>query len=314
MKYKDWSDFKLICSGINDVMSKPKGCKDLTERQRGTLASLLTKQELTDKDKETLEVLTKKMQRWEDPELSATAIRMLLKKYAHEKYGKRVAAMQPARGQISKGTELEEEGVNILREFDKIDYHRPKEHAENDFLLGRCDIYCNDHRKVVDIKTAWSINTFLPNHIRGLDRKYWWQMQGYLELYDLDYGEVCFVLLNTPQHLIDRAVAKLMERYVFGEVTREKYDEDMETLETAYTYDKIPIRRRIIRFEVQRTPEVVSKVRRRVERCREWLSEFERKHLLNEKIITSYEDYTTNATEENNPEHNTGEPLSSDEG
>jgi hypothetical protein len=44
------------------------------------------------------------------------------------------------------------------------------------------------------------------------------------------------------------------------------------------TFDEIPIKERLLRFPVQRDEEMIQKIYKRVEACREWLQEFDSMH------------------------------------
>ena len=311
MKYKDWSDFVVHCSGIHEIMSKPPKARDLTPKNRDDYNKLILKDELTDAEKKRLDFYVKKIEYFNDPDLSKTAIKHLMKRYAWDRYNNKIAATGTSRSPVAKGNQLEDEAIEMLSVFDKAKYKKITESRRNEYLLGCCDIFCSEQNKIIDVKTVWNINTFLPHLTDPLDKKYWYQMQGYLEVYNVPYGEVCYVLLNTPPHLIERERAKYTEKYVFGEIDRERYDEEMEKLDMAFSYDKIPAKRRIIRFVVDRYPEIMPVIYRRVERCRDWLNEFERKHVLTKKIITLPEIYAKQ--QEDNPEPDPTDTRSSDE-
>lgn len=294
-------------------MTRPKHCTDLTTAQRATYQRLNAKPELNEKDIETLDVLNAKIQRFNDPELSAAAKKYLIKRYSWAKYNKGTLPAEQKSSFLVKGNELEQDGIEILKQKDGIDYERPTEFTENGFLFGRCDIISRENRKVLDVKVSWSIHSFLPNYITKLSEKYWWQMQGYMELYDADVAQVRYVLLNTPAHLIERERSKHVEKYLFGEIDSEKFEEEMEKLDLCYDYTKIPDKRKIITYEFEREPSIIPLVYKKIEKCREWLSEFDSTHVLNKKIVTSMGDYAIQS-KENNPESDSADSCESDTG
>lgn len=311
MRYQDWSKFKIHCSGIGDIMSLPRNVTDLTKSQLAKQEKLLLKEDRTEKDNETLEIFRQKRARFLNPPLSETAKSYLVRRYSKEKYNKRVAPVTKQKSPIIKGTALEDEAVKIISDLHKIDYFKPLEVTENDFMTGKCDILCESHGKIVEIKLTWSAETFFP-YLKGqLPKKTWFQAQGYMELYDLDYTEVCYVLVNTPQHLIDQEYANLFKRYTFGEISREKYEDGVESLEGFYNYDNIPLKRRVITFGVERSKECMVVVRKKVDLCRVWLNEFERLHVSNKKIITLPEKYIS-GSQESDIELDPSDPCESD--
>jgi hypothetical protein len=285
MKYKDWSDFIVHCAGIHEIMSKPKNLKPMTEKQLAAMEKLQAIESPTDKERASLDVLLAKQARWNDPELSAGAMKYLLRRYAWEKYHKKVAATGFAHSAVVKGNELEALAIKAVSELDGIDYAKCMVGRKNDYLQGRCDVHHPESGKIIDVKTVWSVNTFLPTLTHKLEQKYLYQMQGYMELYDVEEAHVCYVLLNTPPYLVDREAARYTERYVFGEITRERYEEEMERLDLSFNYDKIPQRRRVIRHIVKRDPGILQRIYSRVNRCREWLNDFERIHMNNKPIL-----------------------------
>lgn len=294
------------------MMTRPVRCTDLTKAQAEKYPKLLLKEERTEKENQTLAVLTKKRERFLDPELSETAKKYLIRRYATDKYNKRRAVSGLQKPAVYKGTSLEDEAMQLLSKLHKIDYCRPKEPISNDFLLGKCDILCEEHKKIVEMKISWSADSFFPYLYTGLPASVWYQTQGYLELYNLDYAEVCYILVNTPKHLIDQDIANTFKRYTFGEISKEQFDLKIERAAAFYNYDNIPIKRRVITFEVHRTPEIISAIRRKVDLGRQWLNEFERKHMDGKKIITLPEEYTNVQSEESNIESNPDEPHQGD--
>ncbi len=312
MKYKNWDEFLVHASSIWQIMSKPPNCTDLTKNQKFTYEKLQEKRaagELKTTDFEKFEYLKAKMLRYNDPELSKVAITHLIRRYAIDKYNKKIAATGQLRAFASKGNQLESQAIDLLSEVDGIDYIRPDKAESNGFVLGKCDAICPNGTKVIDAKVSWNSVTFLSIRNNKLKKQHWYQMQGYLWLYGLEYGEVRNVLLNTPEHLADRERLRQTERYMMGEIDSDIYDEKMEELETCFDYDSIPVRRRIITFGVYRNEEVISKIANRVKKCREFLNEFEKMHLQNKIVVTSPDDYINANSEENNTEYN---PADSD--
>lgn len=289
-------------------MSKPKGCTNLTAAQRATYVKLIAKQaesELTEREIGTLDHYVKKMERYADPELSSIGQSYLLKRYAFEKYRKRTAAIGLQRASVEKGTAMEAEAIQLLEEINKTAYIRPQESSKNEFLLGKCDAIDPKKEEIVETKVLWSMDTFMGNY-KKLPIKIWYQVQGYMDVYNLKRAQVYYVIMNTPVHLLERERARIWQKYLFGEIDREKYEEENERFDLAYTYNTIPAKRRIINFEVDYCAAIFPKVYRRVERGRLWLAEHEKKHMASKKIITLAEEYINfvEATEEDNTEPN----------
>lgn len=287
-------------------MSLPLACKPLTPKQKESYARIISKEEpLNAKDEQTLQVLTTKMARWEDPELSVAAKKYMIRRYSWEKYNRGTIPTGNQSSFILKGNELEDDAIKFMCDRDKLEYAKGTDFVYNDYIFGRCDMF-ND-KKVIDVKISWGIHGFLPNLLSKLSIKYWLQMQGYLELHNIDYGEVCYILLNTPSYLIEREKAKHEEKYLLAEIDAEKFEDELDKLSLCYDYSKIPKKRKCITFGVHRDKEAMEKVYRKIEKCREWLSEFDKLHTNNKKIITLTDDYDIFA-KENIADRDTDEP------
>lgn len=294
-------------------MSRPKSATDLTPKQVITYEKLLAKEEKMEKDLASIEHFQNKKEKFIDPPLSEAAKRYLIERYSKERYGKRVAATNKQKWTMAKGTALEDEAMKLLSKLHKIGYSKPVGFAENEFIYGKCDILCMDHQKLVETKISWSSVTFFPYFDRELPASVWFQVQGYLDLYGLTFAQVCYVLVNTPKHLIEQEEANLFRRYTFGEIDREKYDEGMMKIEGFYNYENIPLKRRVITYEVTKSEEALTKIRRKVELCREWLNEFEAIHMNNKKVITLAENYVKGQPE-SDIESDSADPRESDSG
>jgi hypothetical protein len=314
MKYKNWDDFKVHCSGISKIMARPKGCNDLTKRDLKIQAVAMAKEEKTPDDLDKIEFYKQKRATYLNPPLAESAKTYLIERYSAEKYNnRRASAGGLQRSTITKGVALETEGIELVKFVDKIDYQQPEKAISNKYIIGLCDILCYNHKKVVDIKTSWNAANFMGNRrTNKLTFQQWCQIQGYMELYDIDFGQVCYVLVNTPPHLIDQEKANLFRRYTFGEITRDTYEEELERYDSLFDYSKIPITKRIIRFDVPRYREFMPFVYTKVEMSREWLNGFERTFLANKNIITNPEDYIR-ATQESDIELDAPDTCEGDE-
>lgn len=308
MKRKDWSDWRVACSGINEIMVRPKGATKVSDKEQSKIDAILKKPEVSAAETIFLDKMKKKEERFYNPELSVTAVKHLIRRYSWEKYNRRIASIDYARSSLRKGNILEDEAIQIVSSLDKQSYSKEKCAISNDYLTGVCDVFHAGSRKIVDVKASWNIYTFMPNMIEPVSSSYWYQMQGYMELYDADVAEVCYVLVNTPPHLIAAERSKLADKYMMGEITRDKYDEGMEGLDHSFDYNKIPLKRRVIRQEIARFKEVLPLIYRNVLKCRVWLNKFEKIHTLNRKIIIPPDKYVQPQKDDDNSESDSSDP------
>lgn len=313
MKYKNWDDFKVHCSAISKIMARPRGCNDLTKRDLKYLNDLVEKEEKAEDDFQKIEFYKQKRAKFLNPPLSEAAKWYLTERYSAEKYNiRRASTGGLQRPSIQKGVGLEKEGVELVSAIDGINYQRPKGKVTNEYMIGLCDILCYENKKLVDIKTSWNSSGFMGNRrAKKLTFQQWCQIQGYLELYNIDFGQVCHVLVNTPPHLVEQEKAIIFKKYTHDEITRDEYEEKLESYDCIFDFTKIPAQRRVIRLDVPRYKEFMPMVYAKVEMSRVWLNEFERDFMANKNILTLPEDYI-NATTEDNIESNTTDPCEGD--
>ena len=298
---KDWSDFLLPCSGIEAIFTRPQGVTKLSKKDETHLAKLSLLEEKTQDDWDKIRAYRAKAELYENPPLSKTAISFLTEKYAWFKYEKKIASKGKLLAFLEKGNVLESTAIKVMSEIDGVTYIKNDEKLHNEFIVGEPDIIHREGGLVIDTKVSWNINSFLKAK-NGLDDKYWFQAQGYMELFNIDKVDVCFLLLDTPDDIIQREFAKVLTSFVMGEIDRETYDEKVESLAGAMVYSNIPMKRRVIRYRVNKEPSVMPVIYKKVEMCRQFLKQFDREHLKN-KIIVSLPPKKVHGKEDNT-EHN----------
>ena len=311
MSKQNFGDFKVWCSEIYSLFTIPNGIKPL--KRDFTRYERLIKSD-DDKDDADIEFLRNFEQRiaiYNDPPLSKTTISALMRQYGLLVYNKKVAAKGDPMSFLKKGTDMEQEAVDLLSKIDKQDYKLVTETIENDYLVGRCDIFHPEKDKIIDTKISWNVNAYLKARTAGISPKHWYQMQGYMELYNVNQAEVVFLLLNTPPELIEREKIKIINKFMIGAIDREKYELDIENIESAFTYNNVAIKKRYFKYKVKREPQIFEKVYRKVEKAREWFAEFDLEMRTNILVVPS-EKYL--AAEKNNTEPEPSKSLSLDEG
>ena len=136
-----------------------------------------------------------------------------------------------------KGKEVEEDAIKLVSSF----YGQPMEKNEkyycNDWFGGFPDVVC----PLIDIKCPWSINN-MPDPEKKLKKSYDIQVQMYCELLGEESGKVVYVLMKTPEELLDEP------------------QEDYELLDT---------KDRIVEFEVTKCEQTIELLKEKVELTRE---------------------------------------------
>ena len=165
--------------------------------------------------------------------------------------------------QTDKGNLTESDGIELIERFFNWGFAaKNSQQRSNDFMRGTCDIAMDD--MIVDIKSAWDCFTFplLENELPESD--YWWQLQGYMELWNKDSGMVCYVLMDMPHDMIERELRfKLKDGY-----TKEEYD----FYYSRYIYSNIPDKFRVKSFNVKRDESAKKAIEKRVLECRQYIA------------------------------------------
>jgi hypothetical protein len=218
-------------------------------------------------------------------ELSKTAKTHLINVYIKEKYKRERDFITPA---MLKGIESEERGITLLSLFKEQFLKKNDLRLENDFLSGHPDIFEGEDifhaTHITDTKLSWDIWTFLPNILDPLNKDYAYQLQGYFDLTTATKGTIAYLLVDTPENIINSEKYKLLRQ--MNVVTEEspEFVEAAKLLEANMIYPDVPINEKVLLFHVDRDDEVIEKIHGKVEKCREFLSYLESKHLSFNKV------------------------------
>ena len=246
----------------------------LTDKQADTLNELQNKESRTPKQEEMLQSLI--IKRDAPPSLGDTATSYLKEVYIWEKYGKEPIGGAERSKYTMKGKLVEEESIMMLSRIDSQAYSKNDTRFKNMYLTGEPDII--HQTKIIDIKSSYDFATLLSNIGKPLNSLYEYQVTGYMALTGASEAEVCYCLVNMPQEMINSDKKRIF--YALNATTEEspEYLRQVAKLENNTSFDEIPIQERLVRFPVQRDEELITKIYKRVEACREWLKEFDKYH------------------------------------
>lgn len=201
-------------------------------------------------------------------ELSETAKSLCIETWISHKYG---IKKDLSNKYLEKGIVGEEDAITLLSKIDKTFYQNNKARMSNEFITGEWDILKDGH--IIDTKCSWDAFSFFK-HIKEteLDKKYYWQLQGYMALTDTKTAEVAYCLIDTPDHLIEKEITNLW--YKLGQIDQESQQwqqVEYETRNNLTFSDKIDAKDRVIRFKIERNDEDIQKGYERVIQAREWI-------------------------------------------
>jgi len=160
-----------------------------------------------------------------------------------------------------KGILVEDDAIQFACDFFGWGFAQKNEQScQDDHVTGTPDIIPGDF--FVDIKSSWSTATF--PYFAELDKGYMLQLQVYMALTGLERAELVYVLMNAPEHLIDREANAMAREQGEEEVSQSIWETCMQRM----TFDHLPRRLRVKRYEVKRDDELIAGMRDRVDRVR----------------------------------------------
>lgn len=281
-KYINFLRAKFNCYALGKITGLDTEEK-LNAAEKRLLQKLDEKENRTEEEEEAYQIF-KKQSGIAEKTLSKTCISFLREElFIYLKYGERIrpgaASMGESVTRIIKGTLCESMAIELLSRHDGINYKKNTRKYQNKWIKGYPDINNKKRlgdRKIIDIKCSWDLYTFMANIPKKLSNPNSYQVQGYISLTKADIGEVCHVLVSAPDELIEKQVNKLKYKEVFA--SQQEFEDAANLIRKSMKFDDIPEDRRIIRFPVERNEDQQKYLFDRVDLCREWLMEYQRKH------------------------------------
>ncbi len=100
-----------------------------------------------------------------------------------------------------KGIQVEDKSIDLVNQVFFTNYKKNTERRTNEWVTGECDIFV-PAKKVIDVKSSWSLATFPATSHAAMDKTYEWQLRVYMMLWEVPESETNHCLVNTPEELI----------------------------------------------------------------------------------------------------------------
>jgi len=208
-----------------------------------------------------------------DKEWGDTAISEIKKAVLFNKYGIREELNSKY---LEKGIYNEMESLlTASRVYNwNFDVMANKQRFVNEYVTGEPDVYRNNPALLGDVKSSWDASTFPFTDTQLKNKTYEYQMQTYIWLTGINEAQLCYVLTNTPEHMINDQIQRLMYKLSARpeNVMRDLADIELEAekiVKQSSIFDQIPIENRVKRFIVKRNDETIEAIKQRVEGARE---------------------------------------------
>jgi len=202
-----------------------------------------------------------------------TAINEIKKAVLFNKYGIREELNSKY---LEKGIQNEMESIlTASRVYDwNFDVMANKQRYVNEWVTGEPDVYRSNTELLGDVKSSWDASTFPFMETQLKNKSYEYQMQTYIWLTGINEAQLCYVLTNTPEHMINDQIQRLMYKLSARpeNIMRDLSDIELEaekTIRQNSIFDQIPIEKRVKRFIVKRNDETIEAIKQRVENARE---------------------------------------------
>lgn len=205
-------------------------------------------------------------------ELSGTAKSYLIRNYIREFWGREKDITTK---QMEKGHLAEDDVINLISFIDNKPYKKNTERKYNEWIEGCADIV---DEIIIDAKASWDAETFIPKLIEPIDKMYFYQIQGYMWLYNRPKGKVSYGLVNCPEMILQNERRKLLYNMDVATELSPEYLEAVTELERNHIFDDISPEQRVISIEFDRDEEVIKQIPAKVKKARQFLAWLEREH------------------------------------
>lgn len=202
----------------------------------------------------------------EKGELSETAKTHLIDVFVSAKYGRNTDI---ANKYTTKGLMVEEDSLTLYSMYKNQYYTKNQDRIENEWISGCPDIITPG---LIDIKSSWDIYTFFRVHGKELNKRYFWQLQAYMDLTGLQSSTLAYCLVNTPAPLIWDEKRRLQFRMNAIDDATDDVLKAFAEIDKNCTYDDISLQEKVLEIEVKRDDEAIERMHKTVERARIYMN------------------------------------------
>ncbi len=283
-------------SANGDIMTEGDGV--ITPTQLKTIAEYEAKEKLTENQRAELIRLRHKR---DNPELSVTCKKRLVKIYAKAFHDREEDITSKY---LEKGIEVEEDSMTTYARVKKKFFKKNEINLTNKFTSGTPDFFDGDSddimeaEEIIDVKSSWSLITFLNAKMdKKVNTDYEWQGHTYLGLIPkAKRFRLAYVLSNSPaKNILDekrklqfmlgvidpeidpeyiRLCQKIERNHIFDMELFKKHNPgfDFHNDLNEWKWD-IPFEDRVHEVVIERNPEAIAKLYKKIPVCRKWIKD-----------------------------------------
>jgi hypothetical protein len=266
------SKLKIRCSALGKIMAGATlDPLPLTEAQERTLAELMAKIKLTEKQAETRDQLIAKKETPPELKLSTGAKSYIEQLWYENKFDYREEFSSKY---TAKGNAVERHSLDELSKFIGVKCFKNIRKFENDYIVGTPDTLLKQFNTTIDAK-----NVYLPKGLDFFKEKdeeiltYVWQIHAYNWLTGNTRGFVVRMLMNPPDEIIEQEV---WTRWKNVRLSADDYptDEFRESVKWMFDFEsKLPFEERHTFKEINTGANEIILIQKMVELAREYWEE-----------------------------------------
>ena len=275
---KKREDITFRASSVGKLLISERG--SFSEINRAEIKKLKTRQQLAATGQE--KPLTARMEtRLEELEKKAkepasvfgkTAQKFIKDTWLKDVYGVDDPLFTP---EMLKGHYCQEEAFKLLDKVYPSEQLRKenKERRVNYYFSGRSDLYLPWEDTVEDVKNRYNIFTFAHSDpIKDITKEYLCQLLAYADLWKVSEIRLCYCLVKTPSHLLERDIYRLGYNFDFDESNPDYLEAKAQLEHNNNIIDLIPPEHRVKRYtwKVSDHKETLDQLKERVELAKEY--------------------------------------------
>lgn len=195
-----FDDFKFRCHYLGSVVSVPKTLTDKQEEELRKLnLRLLDKGNLTDAmERRWIELRYKKNQA-ATYVLTPSSKKLLQQIVFTTKHGREFWVENKY---FKKGLDVEKDSRDMLSDYLGVLLVECTKRRTNNWVSGLVDVDPTGMDKIIDIKNAFNLDSFIRHKVDNNIEHYKRQLDSYMDLWEKDKSEIVWTLMDSPYQTI----------------------------------------------------------------------------------------------------------------
>ena len=166
-----------------------------------------------------------------------------------------------------KGNMVEEDSIAYVGHVLGLFLTKNEEYREDDYKTGTCDVDTGD--LIIDVKNPETCFTFPLHDVEIPTSDYYYQLQGYMSLWNRQRSKLIYTLMDTPDKLLISEANFLARRLECD------FQEAFDIVKKQNTYSHLTDELRYKEFNIERDDNVIQEIEERVKMCQKYVTELQ---------------------------------------